>query len=155
MPKSIPLTQGKVAIVDDADYLWLSHWKWHVVTGRGKDYAARSEGARKNIRMHREIMGTPAGVEVDHVNNNGLDNRRMNLRKATREQNRWNRGKTIRNHSGYKGVNWNRGAQKYRAQITVGRKQIHLGCFDDPVEAARAYDASAREFHGEFARTNF
>jgi hypothetical protein len=156
MTRSILLTQGKFTLIDDGDFEWLNQYRWHVVTSkRGDIYAARSAGPAKNIRMHRMIMNAPDGIEVDHINGDGLDNRRGNLRLCSKSQNQCNRGITSRNSSGYKGVRWNKKNQKYEAQITINRIQKSLGCFDDPQEAARAYDVKARELHGEFAQTNF
>jgi len=115
-------------------------------------YAARSEG-KNQIHMHREIINAPADLQVDHINGNGLDNRRENLRLCTNAENARNRRLSKNNTTGYKGVDLD--ANRYRAQIRVGQKFVYLGRFDDPIEAAKAYDAAAREHYGEFARTNF
>lgn len=149
--KQIPLTQGKVAIVDDADFEYFNQVKWSAVKARDNWYAIRGNGTS----MHREIMNAPSGMMIDHINGNGLDNRRENLRLCTNAENLRNRGKTKSNTSGYKGVTWHKGDGKYRAQMTYKGKVFHIGCFDNPVAAARAYDEKARELHGAFARTNF
>ncbi len=156
--KEIQLTKGKVAIVDDADYEWLNQWKWHAGSGRGTIYALRKSGKRpfmKTICMHRLIMNTPNGMEVDHINMNGLDNRRKNLRNCTRIQNARNVKILSTNHSGYKGVSWSKFANKWSAYINIDGKKSHLGYFCIVQDAARAYDKAAKEFFGEFARTNF
>jgi hypothetical protein len=152
--KNIQLTQGKVAIVDDADFEWLSQWPWFFSTG----YAIRREGklfGRKNIMMHRLIMNTPEGMDTDHINGDKLDNRRENLRVCTRSQNMQNTTRRSDNTSGYKGVDWDKENGKWRAEIKVDSRRINLGRYDSAEEAALAYDRAAREYHGEFANTNF
>lgn len=154
--KKIPLTQGKFAVVDDEDYEKVSCWNWYYVTGKGwkTGYAVRNEysdGGQRQIRMHRVILNVPEGVEVDHRDLDGLNNRKRNLRVATRAQNNTNQGLRKDSKSGFKGVSWDQGG-KWRARIR-GLQQI--GMFDSPIEAARAYDSTARAVFGEFARTNF
>ena len=145
--KNIPLTKGKFAIVDDDDFEWLSKWKWFV-NGR---YASRSINKHQQITMHREIMHTPDDMETDHINRNGLDNRKENLRICTRSENQQNKMKS--NSTGFKGVQVDkrRGYAYYYAHI--GRK--HIGAFPTAIEAAKAYDAAARELYGSFACVNF
>ncbi len=151
----IKLTQGKCAIVDGCDYTYLNQFKWHYVN---KGYAQRTIGKhpnRRTIRMHRVIlerMGYQDFAESDHINENGLDNRRCNLRPATASQNRCNRGLTKHNTSGYKGVSWDR--KKWHTKIMVNGKPIHLGLFDDIKDAARAYNEAVIKYHGEFAVLN-
>ena len=156
--KTIPLTQGKVAIVDNEDWEKLLQCKWYVIEGKTKWYAMRrssDNGKRRTIYMHREILKPPSRMDTDHINGDGLDNRRSNLRIATRAQNKQNARSQRGSTSKYKGVCWNRNATKWQAQICVDIKHIYLGLFDNEEEAARAYDKRARELFREFALTNF
>jgi hypothetical protein len=151
----IPLTRGKFAIVDAADYEWLSQYKW-LATGnehRGF-YAGRRVGA-KLLLMHRVIMDPPEGMVVDHISGNGLDDRRANLRVCSRRQNAHNCGPTRWTSSRFKGVYFCKATGKWVATIGWKGKTIHLGSFDDEIEAARAYDRKAAELFGEFAYLNF
>lgn len=154
--KKVKLTHGKVALVDDKWFAYLSQFSWQARYDRttGKWYAAR-QVHRKFIYMHREILNVPDGLNGDHVNGNSLDNREENLRLATSAQNAWNRDKYKNNTTGYKGVTWDKGRGKFRAQIRVHGKHIHLGWFDDPRGAAHGYDNGVRKYHGTFGCTNF
>lgn len=93
--------------------------------------------------------------DIDHKDLNGSNNKFSNLREATDTQNLSNRNKTINNASGYKGVALCKRTNKWRVQIMVNKKKIHVGRFDDKYQAALAYDFAAIELHGKFARTNF
>lgn len=153
----IPLTQGKVAIVDRADFEWLSKHKWFAVLQDKRWYAARkvmTARGRRNLKMHTAIMCPPLGMEVDHINHNGLDNRRSQLRVCARLQNGRNRSKQ-KGKSKYKGV-CARG-ERWIAQIwdRDRERKIHLGIFEIEEDAAKAYAEAARSLFGEFAYTNF
>ena len=155
--KTIPLTQGQVALVDDADYEWLSAFKWYAHKRDNGDFYAiqrirNPPDKEVQIRMHRMILyGVP---EVDHWNHNTLDNQRGNLRAATKSQNQANSRRHEDNRSGFKGVTWRKDAGKWVARIIASRRQIHLGFFTGIADAARAYDKAARENFGEFACLN-
>lgn len=149
MSREIPLNNGLVAIVDDEDFEWLSQWRWSAKDGR---YACRRPGTiRKHIRMHREIMRPAPYEEVDHINGNGLDNRRCNLRICVRAENA--RNIRARGAVPYKGV-CARG-RDFQARLRVAGHRFESEMFATPEEAARAYDELARMFHGPFARLNF
>lgn len=159
MAKIIPLSRGLGAIVDDEDYEWLMQWRWHTNTGGKTFYAVRNirmDAGRKTLQlMHRLILQTPAGLVTDHIDGNGLNNQRTNLRVCKHRENICNRRAQV-SASPFKGVFLNPGQIKeYRARIKLNGKTIHLGSFLTEIEAARAYDAAAREYHGEFARLNF
>lgn len=155
MTKSIPLTQGKFALVDDEDFEKLNKHKW---TFQARGYAYRRNPDKEKslvLWMHRVIMNPECGMEVDHINGNKLDNRKENLRLATRSQNGHNMPLHKRNTSGFKGVTFWKRDNNWKSQITVDGKNLHIGYFEDPKDAAKAYDKSAREHFGEFARLNF
>ena len=159
--KYIELTQGKRAIVDDEDYEELSKYGWYTYKHRHTWYASRHApkpgGGQTTHAMHRAIMGLEHGdgIAVDHRNHDGLDNRRDNLRRAIPSQNQQNRRPDKRGASQYKGVSWHKLTPCWRAKIQYDNKTLHLGVFDNEIEAARAYDAAARKHFGEFACCNF
>jgi hypothetical protein len=152
----IPLSNGKSVIVDDEDYEALKLYKWCF---GGGGYAQRHTslqiGKRKTILMHRQIMNTPDGLETDHINGNGLDNRKENLRICTKNQNQMNRRLPCNNQSGYKGVSWYSRDGRWRAQIKLNSHLTFIGTYETAMEAARAYDEKAKEYFGEFAKLNF
>jgi len=156
----IPLTKNQNAIVDAADFEWLSQWNWFAAWSRStRSFYATRNGPRprvKAIRMHRAILGCGSKETGDHINHDTLDNRRKNLRKCTSAQNCCNRKVQSNSTSGYKGVFWTKSTHKWRAKIAMNRQpHKHLGYFHSPEDAARAYDAAARKLHGEFAVLNF
>ena len=105
--------------------------------------------------MHSAILESHKGSDIDHIDGNGLNNQENNLRYSTHSQNMSNRGLDKNNKSGFKGVSWYQPSQKWQVKIAVQGKQKHLGYYSDIEEAARAYDAAAKELHGEFAWLNF
>jgi hypothetical protein len=155
--KTISLTRGFVATVDDEDYERLADFKWSYMKTKHSNtgYAVRREReSRQQVLMHREIMSFPVH-QVDHKNMDGLDNRKVNLRPATGSQNCANQGNRKNNTSGYKGVTWSKSHKKWQAQIRHKYSRIFLGHYSDIEEAARAYDAAAIRLFGEFAKINF
>ena len=158
MSKTIQLTQGRVAIVNDADCEWLSQWKWSTVKGRFTYYARRSiwkNGKRTYVRMHRVILNTPPGKQTDHINGDGLDNRRGNLRVCTNSQNQMNSRKRLNCSSIYKGVYWDSCTRRWRALIRHNKRLKSLGRYDTQREAAMAYDEAAQRLFEGFALPNF
>lgn len=154
--REIPLTQGKVALVDAADYETLAQWKWRAERGGHTFYAGCGGGTYPRMSMHRIIMGDPKGMLVDHINHNGLDNRRSNLRICTRAENGRNRKPDLRvKSSRHKGVWWSTEKSRWLAKIYVNGKRICLGTFTVEDDAARSYDAAALVHHGAFACLNF
>lgn len=150
--KTIPLTQGKFAIVDDEDYEWLMQWKWYAHKNGNNNYMAARRKKYKAILMHRTIMDAPSDKQVDHFDHNKLNNQRTNLRLCTNSQNCQNRI-SQRGSSQYKGVRWNK--NRWMARIGINGKLIYLGLFINEVKAAKAYDKAAKESFGEFAYLNF
>jgi hypothetical protein len=157
MPKLIPLTKNQHAIVDDEDYDFLMQWKWECDPGTGMVRCRQWRGQRYAgmILMHRLITNAPAGMQVDHINHNRLDNRHCNLRVCTHQENNFNRRSTPGSSSQFKGVSWSRRRSKWHAVIDIDKKTRHIGYFTDEVEAAKAYDRKAKEHFGDFAYLNF
>lgn len=167
----IPLTKGKVVIIDDDDFEKIAKFKWRVGDcSRGKNknsrYYARSQvylgsvGNKPKVKpifMHRMILGLKRKGEVDHINGDSLDNRKENLRIVSHQQNCWNscKKKSANNTSIHKGVGRQKGTKPWRARIVSGGKRIHLGSFATEIEAAKAYDEAAMITFGEYANINF
>lgn len=148
MATEIPLSRGMVTLVDDSDAEWLSGYRWFVNAARGGRFYAITKGG---LLMHRLILQPPEGFHCDHIDNDGLNNQRGNLRLVDRCQNAWNARGKKRLNTLPKGVHPN--GRRYKALIMARGKSYRLGSFDTPEEAAAAYVAAARELHGDFART--
>ena len=156
--QEIVLTQGKVAIVDEMDYERLNKYKWHAKKDGNTYYAARKSerlnGKQTTIRMHREILSVLPGQQIDHINHNGLDNRRANLRLCTYSQQQQNR-LPQKAFSKYKGVWQDPRSKRWQVAIRINGKRTYLGYYVNEIEAAKAYDKKATQLFGEFANLNF
>lgn len=152
--REIELHDGQKVQVDDADYEWVVRHKWQLDP---KGYVKRhiyQWGKRTTIPLAREIMVVGDDMQVDHIDGDKLNNQRSNLRCVCNMKNCWNRRRRSDNTSGYKGVNWCKVRGSWVARIQADGKRLLLGCFDDPKEAARAYNKAALRYHGEYARLN-
>lgn len=158
---TVPLTRGMLALIDESDgpdvlsHTWCAWqakpgYSWYAMRRKSK-----AESPRREVEyLHRRIMHPPPGISIDHVNGNGLDCRRSNMRFATHAQNQRNQRRSVANTSGFRGVSWDAENLKWRASITVEGKSINLGRFDMAEDAAAAYDRAAISAFGEFASTN-
>lgn len=156
----IEISRGKQVIVDDDMFDELNNHKWYCVPNKDNTnfYAVRNITVgikkQKRIWMHRQIFGNVDAKDVDHINNNGLDNRKENLRQASRSQNNCNSFGHNNASSKYNGVCWDKIHNKWRAQITIDKRCHYIGRFVSEESAAMAYDKAAVKSFGEFARTN-
>lgn len=167
MAKEITLTQGRVAIVDDSDYEYLSKYKWYTKNNNGFFYAVRTDRSvkpRRTIFMHRLVMNEwNSKVFIDHKDHNTLNNCKYNLRPCTHAENMRNGTKTSKpKTSMFKGVSLRIQRKKgkvvstsWLAQVGFEGKRIQVGLFQDEVEAAKAYDNAALKYFGEYASLNF
>lgn len=172
-PVRVPLPGGAFALVDAEDAERINANRWHLKRKRSQPdrlYVQRTVRlgsgrlAKKTaVVLHREVMRAEPHEIIDHRNGDGLDNRKLNLRRTDTRGNSMNvtRSKNQK-RGGFKGVSWNPTAGKWQAQICAGelkpngkRKQVYLGVFEDPADGARAYDAAAKKYFGEFAALNF
>lgn len=156
----VPLTKGYRAIIDKADSDLISKYKWRVSISHAKNNrpwicaitCMRINGIKKNISMHKLLMGSTG---IDHIDRNPLNNSRSNLRKANRSQQGANRDtSSMEKSSKYRGVHYCRRERKWISQIMVYKKKIRLGCFVDEHEAAKSYNKSATKYFGRFAFLN-
>lgn len=148
---------GMECYFDTEDYEKLKAYRWRFIAGRSNSYAGAEiyGGETKRVLMHRIVTNCPEGMVVDHINGNGLDNRKENLRVVTRSQNGKNRKSNKNNTSGYKGVTYDRRSDSYKASIMSDRKNVYLGTFNTAEEAAKAYADASAKYHGEYGRTHF
>jgi hypothetical protein len=151
--RKIPLTQNKFALVDPEDYAELVRHKWCAAKQGNSFYAVRSEGGRQ-LRMHRVIMNAPAGLVVDHIDHDGLNDVKRNLRSCTPAQNAHNQRPQKGRSSQFRGVCWAKRERKWYSRIQYHGRQQSIGLFDDERDAARARDAAALALHGEYAFLN-
>jgi len=152
--RRIRLTQGLFARVDPADYPVLAVHKWSAARQGRSVYAVRSVGGRQ-VRMHRVITRAPKGLVCDHIDHDGLNNTRANLRLCTRAQNARNQRRRTGGSSRYKGVTWHKNERKWHARIGHRGHCLFLGAFVSERSAARTYDRAAIRLHGPFACGNF
>lgn len=154
--RRLQLTQHKYSLVDSEDFETLASWSWFVVrkfvARKWKFYARRSDDC---MGLHSFILKCPKGVDVDHIDGDGLNNRKHNLRICSESQNQMNRLNLTTNTSGFRGVVWDRRANKWKGTLTANKIRMHLGYFTDPIRAAKARDEAARKHHGNFAVLNF
>ncbi len=148
----IELTQGKHAIIDDEDFDLVNVYTWCALKKGGNWYVS-SHKHNKILYIHRLIMNPKKNEQVDHKNGDGLDNRKQNLRICNNQQNAFN-AKGRQKTSKYKGVSWFKQTKRWRTVIMLNKKQIHIGYFEDEIEASKAYNKKAKELFGEFARIN-
>lgn len=151
----VPLTKGYEAVINAADVPLVERWNWFPLVTPRTVYAHRmdySGDAPRGVRLHRLLMGEPEGFEVDHQDCDGLNNRRKNLRVATKSQNMQNQRLRSTSKSGFKGVCFRKDIGKWMARIKVNGKQHHLGCFTTAEDAHAAYVAASDRLHGDFGR---
>ena len=159
--RRIKLTLGQYAIVDPEDYERINKYKWNAYRGYSSYYSKRKiynrkNGSERTVYMHRWIMNAPKGMVVDHINHNGLDNRKENLRFATNAENsRYARKTKNKFCSDYKGIHYIKKVKRWRARITFEGKTRYVGQYRDEISAAKAYDRAAKKYFGEFACLNF
>lgn len=153
---------NQIVLIDDEDFDKIKHIKWRIEQSKCQPYVKfrTTDKNRKTMAfiMHRIIMNIEhlswKEVIVDHINGNTLDNRKYNLRLANHNTNQYNTKKSIKNTTGYRGVDWRKQEKKYRVRVSYNGKRITIGWFHDIREAAKAYNEAAIKYHGEFAKLN-
>lgn len=158
----VTLTHGYVAVIDAADVSLVEGFNWYAFCHYRADGALRTvyalrktslrDGPRRTALLHRQLMQPPDYMQIDHIDGDGLNNRRENMRIVTHQQNQQNTRISCKNTSGVKGVCWDIGKNKWRAKISIGGKQKYLGLFTCIQAAAAAYAAASEKHHGKFGR---
>lgn len=152
------ITNGFV-LIDIEDLELINKYTWHVNYNKAGNCYARTtirvEGKQKKVFMHRLITGAKQGFDIDHINRNGLDNRKINLRLVTRSQNAMNSVSNKNTSSKYKGVTWKNNNNKWEVAITKLGQRYYLGLYQDEIQAAKVYDLKAKELFGKYALLNF
>ena len=159
MAKEINLTNGMKAFVDDEDFDYLSNYNWRALKNGKTHYAVfgkRINGIYSTTWMHRMIMGVKKREdEINHIDHNGLNNQKNNLRQTTHRNITIQRSVTDRKQTKYKGISFHKPSNKWRARISVNGKTKYLGYYESAVEAAKAYDDAQLLHFGEFSNLNF
>lgn len=154
--KQIPITRGHHAIIDDEDFERLSSFKWYAhESKKSKSIYCFRKRNHILLLMHREILGlTNRNDIVDHIDGNGLNNQKSNLRICTHRENLRNSKLSSKNTTGFKGVYYHKPTNKFMAYIRLNYKLHYLGLYKTSEEAAKARNLKAKELHGEFAYLN-
>jgi hypothetical protein len=156
----LPLSKGLFSLIDREDYFRVGLWSWSAFrpvgarTWYAQSFCDHGDKKKRLVSLHQYVLSL-TGNEVDHINGEGLDNRKSNLRVCSHQQNIWNSQPRDGGTSAFKGVSWRADRSKWRAYIVINAKQRFLGLFADEIEAAKAYDRAAKELFGVFARVNF
>lgn len=152
--KEIKLTQGQIALVDDEDFETLNQYQWFAAKKGKTFYVTRNaivDGKRKTVLMHWYVMG---GKNIDHIDRNGCNNCKNNLRFCTPQENQMNSRKRLNTSSNFKGVSFYKPREKWVARIGINGKIINLGYYVSEIEAAEKYNEKAIIYYGEFANLN-
>lgn len=147
----------KEVLIDDEDYDKIKGYIWHIYKRPYTFYCGtfyKIDGKQKTIDLHRFLTNCPKGFDVDHINRDGLDNRRSNLRICTRSQNIQNQKIHKDNRYGARGLYWDKSRKKWQVRICINYKTIHIGRFENKEDAINAYNEAAKKYHGEFARVS-
>lgn len=153
--REIKLANNKgIAFVDDEDYELLNQYNWHLISREYANTYIKINNKRESKLMHKLILNTYKNLEIDHIDGNGLNNQKSNLRLLTHQQNIMNSFKHKRSSSKFKGVSWHKTGKKWQAYIGFNKKLIYIGLFDFEKEAAKAYNEKAKDLYGKYANLN-
>lgn len=147
------LSSGDFVHVDPKDIVLVSAMRWHKDTNGYAYFHSFINGVDRPIRMHRFLLAPPSGLDVDHINGDRLDNRRVNLRTCSRQQNLWNSRIKSTNTSGFKGVDFVKSKSLFRARIRTSSGRINIGLFKTKEGASEAYKNAAKHHHAEFCKS--